>query len=440
MATIAACVRYLAENHFTGEIPDIKVLTPGYVWLCEMLNVSNIPTGLSPDERLLKTPSTCLYTEDEVEFARWLAHYFSHDLNLTASRKGLKVWCVSYDAPLANRGAAFQWPIRVDEDQMVAAELGNCLLLSHPDGKGGIAVHHVEETARMGFFNMSLLGGPGVTRVTPGKSTKPADPAVRAKTLNYYMQLSSERVKILVRDAAIVAIRSNKYAVLPAHEGYAALRAYLNENYPDWSFIQASVTNRYVVADVATGDKLPELRRQLEAAGNEVPEDMELVFRYITSDTTDACMQVRPYIRYKGYLLPLRLNASVKHLGDVSIETFSSQLTQLAKMANLGVEEITFLCQMPIKSIAGCFQHVVGDDDDFSLGISDGVIKREMEHLPDEKGTGIEVFLAVLDAIKAQCTNEDNTLDVSSYVQRVDAASKLLSANLMIYDKAIKQQ
>lgn len=149
-------------------------------------------------------------------------------------------------------------------------------------------------------------------------------------TLNRTLELvptNKRKMKALVQDGKLSALHSGRYARISQLEIFEIVQDYLDEfEYntfinANWSWEQTRAT--YEIEEPKLFDTYNKLLGKYFGSRGRTAT---VLLTVVTSDVCESAVQFRPSITIDTYKLPLTGIASVKHIGNVSMETVEKKL------------------------------------------------------------------------------------------------------------------
>lgn len=278
------------------------------------------------------------------------------------------------------------------------------------------------------------LSGPTITNFGASRTRQVLSVVEKAAWLSRGMSLDGRKCKILIRDEKVSAMLSADYVILPADELIQVAEAEIQKEYPDYSFMDASISHeylhvRYLINNPNTDGRFQILLRDIQYGDF---ESVKCGIGFATSDVGLSSAYSYPFFKIKDMIIRFGESISVKHDGSNSIKTFEDRIEKVGSIFKEAEDQIEKLGNTDLNSVAEVVRNIVAEHKTtFPKAQAEEVIS-ELEIDMDGSGTAIDAYIALNDIINRYCAAKN--FNPSLQLNLMDRVTKFLYTNYKKYD------
>ena len=271
--------------------------------------------------------------------------------------------------------------------------------------------------ARAGVF------GPRLTNIEDKPFEAALPSAIKAKILNYGLACNSRRCQLLVRDEAVVAMKSDKYVIFNIWEIIPNVEKALREVFPELEYVDGSIGDDGIYCNYYFNATIEEanVAMRLTTNGEEYTVKSGVLFK--TSDTGSSAVCVRPFFELNGRKLPLGERKAMEHREGVSAEKYFESLKEVASSLQEMSDTIEEMANLDIEFPKNCLLNLCKDSQ-LPAKVA------ETKILPDDC-TALDIYIVLTEIVEEEYT------DTNDYLLNLEKVSKL--RNIQLFKNADKE-
>ena len=254
----------------------------------------------------------------------------------------------------------------------------------------------------------------------------------KAETLALCFRLKKEQTNVLIRDEKISALHSQSYAILPINDLIKVLEEELLKDHEDYSFEGAEASHEYFISTYRLNDEMSDesIKLKMEEAGASI-KSLKSGVMLATSDVGYSSATVYPFLDVDGIHMFLGRNMGITHKkgkeqeSEDRMEEFRKAVHSVGNVFRECEDEIERLGNQVVNDVPRLISNIV--DSMTTLSSSNPLVRdtlNDMYLTKKMKGTGIDVYLGLLEVLESQKNTKN--FGPRKYIEVLEEISRYL--------------